>query len=298
MSPGLIMSLLSILFPNTCHRSAFLHQTHCHLPAVRSLNFWPKFNHASCLLLLPSVLLPLLVALTHPRSTIYAILPFQQPYFLWEPLFTCRGVHLKPFCHPPLQPTRFLMAPSKFMAAVKILHIRFNCLQDLPSISFLFKTLHDIKSSFGISKLLHLPITVSILHQIHLVLQPSRCVNTDSSMLWAAFTVAFLCSLHSSELTCGGTFDAQIHLTRLEVSFYPDLLQPDYFEIVIKKSKTDPFWATAKLTIAKSNSPVCAVTASRDYFQTRTHSAAQPLFQFSDGQYLTRSSFTHNFRPC
>ncbi|CAH3196504.1 unnamed protein product [Porites evermanni] len=149
-----------------------------------------------------------------------------------------------------------------------------------------------------LTKLSHLPITVSILHQIHLVLQPSRCVNTDSSMLWAAFTVAFLCSLHSSELTCGGTFDAQIHLTRLEVSFYPDLLQPDYFEIVIKKSKTDPFWATAKLTIAKSNSPVCAVTASRDYFQTRTHSAAQPLFQFSDGQYLTRSSFTHNFRPC
>ena len=69
MSPGLIMSLLSILFPDTCHRSAFLHQTYCHLPAVRSLNFWPKFNHASCLLLLPSVLLPLLVALTHPRST-------------------------------------------------------------------------------------------------------------------------------------------------------------------------------------------------------------------------------------
>ena len=210
MSPGLIMSLLSILFPDTCHCSAFLHQTHCHLPAVRSLNFWPKFNHASCLLLLPSVLLPLLVALTHPRSTIYAILPFQQPYFLWEPLFTCRGVHLKPFCHPPLQPTRFLMAPSKFMAAVKILHIRFNCLQDLPSMSFLFKTLHDIKSSFGISKRSHLPITVSILHQIHLVLQPSWCVDTDSSMLWAAFTVAFLCSLHSSELTCGGTFDAQI----------------------------------------------------------------------------------------
>lgn len=49
-------------------------------------------------------------------------------------------------------------------------------------------------------------------------------------MLWATFTIAFLCFLHSSEFTCGGTFDTQIHLTRLVVSFYPDLLQPDYFE--------------------------------------------------------------------
>ena len=57
----------------------------------------------------------------------------------------------------------------------------------------------------------------------------------------------------------------------------------------------DPFQETAKLTIAKSNSPICAVTASRElYFQTSTHPAAQPLFQFSDGQYLTRCSFTHD----
>ena len=70
--------------------------------------FFSKFNHASCLLLLPSVLLPLLVALTHPGSTIYAILPFQQPYFLREPLFTCPGVHLKPFCHPTPSQLAFL----------------------------------------------------------------------------------------------------------------------------------------------------------------------------------------------
>ena len=116
-------------------------------------------------------------------------------------------------------------------------------------------------------------------------------------MLWATFTIAFSCFLHSSEFTSGGTFDAAIHPTRLEVSFYPDLLQPDYFKTVFKKSKTDPFWETTKLTIAKSNSPVCAVTASRDYFQTSTYPAAQPLFQFSDGLDLTHCSFTHNLWP-
>ena len=106
-----------------------------------------------------------------------------------------------------------------YPAAVKNLHIEFGCLQDLPSKSLLFtcKTLRDIKSSFGISKWSHLPITVSILHQIYLVLQPSRYVDLDSTMLWATFTVAFSCFLDSGEFTCGGTFDAQIHLTRLDV---------------------------------------------------------------------------------
>lgn len=112
-----------------------------------------------------------------------------------------------------------------YLAAVKNLHIEFRCLQDLPSMSLLFKTLHDIKSSFGISKRSHLPTTVSILHQIYLLaLLIFRSIWPD----W-------------------------------KFPFFPDQLQPDYFETVVKKSKTDPFWETAKLTIAKSNSPVCAV---------------------------------------
>ena len=52
-----------------------------------------------------------------------------------------------------------------YLAAVKNLHIEFGCLQDLPSMSLLFKTLRDIKSSFGITKQSHLPTTVSILYQ-------------------------------------------------------------------------------------------------------------------------------------
>ena len=112
-----------------------------------------------------------------------------------------------------------------YLSAVKKLDTEFGCLQDLPSMSLLFKTLCDIKSSFGISKRSDLPIT--IFRQIYLVLQPSRYMNTNSSMLWATFTIAFSCFLHSSEFTSGGTFEAQIHLTRLEVSFCPDQLQPD-----------------------------------------------------------------------
>lgn len=100
-----------------------------------------------------------------------------------------------------------------------------QCIAASTSCSCLFKTLHVIKSFFGILQ----AITPS-----HHSFNPPPNLSS-------------------------GTFDIQIHLTRLEVSFCPDQLQPDYFETVVKKSKTDPFWETAKLTIAKSNSPVCAV---------------------------------------
>lgn len=71
-----------------------------------------------------------------------------------------------------------------YLTAVKNLHIEFDCPLDL---------------FFGISKRLRLPIAVSIFHQIYLVLQPFRPMDTDSSMLWAAFTVAFFGFLRCSE---------------------------------------------------------------------------------------------------
>ncbi|CAH3161837.1 unnamed protein product, partial [Porites lobata] len=111
------------------------------------------------------------------------------------------------------------------------------------------------------------------------------------------YPYAFFGFLRSSEFTYNGKFNIQSHLTRSDVHFYPNIVQPVSFEVVIKKSKTDPFRETAKLTIAKSNSTVCAVTALRDYLlQTNPSGATQPLFQFSDGRHLTRSSLTNNLR--
>ena len=184
-----------------------------------------------------------------------------------------------------------------YLAAVKNLHVEFGCPLDFSSMPFLYKTLRGIKSSLGIAKRARFPITISILHQIYAKLKPFQSLDTDSSMLWAAFTLAFFGFLRSSEFTYNGKFNIQSHLTRSDVHFYPNIVQPVSFEVVIKKSKTDPFRETAKLTIAKSNSTVCAVTALRDYLlQTNPSGATQPLFQFSDGRHLTRSSLTNNLR--
>ena len=166
-----------------------------------------------------------------------------------------------------------------YLAAVKNLHVEFGCPLDFSSMPFLYKTLRGIKSSLGIAKRARFPITISILRQIYAKLKPFQSLDTDSSMLWAAFTLAFFGFLRSSEFTYNGKFNIQSHLTRSDVHFYPNIVQPVSFEVVIKKSKTDPFRETAKLTIAKSNSTVCAVTALRDYLlQTNPSGATQPLF--------------------
>ena len=166
--------------------------------------------------------------------------------------------------------------------------------------SLLFKTLRDIKSSFGISKRSDLPIT--IFHQIYLVLQPSRYMNMNSSMLWATFTIAFSRFLHSSEFTSGGTFDAQIHLTRLEVSFYPDLLQPDYFKTVFKKSKTDPFLGDSQVHYSQIKlTHMCCLLLHQETTSRQVHIQLLSLCSSSQiySGYLTRSSFTHNiYGPC
>lgn len=184
-----------------------------------------------------------------------------------------------------------------YLAAVKNLHIEFGCQLDFTSMPLLYKTLRGIKCSQTVSKRARYPITITVLHLIYSKLQPFHSQAVDSSMLWAAFTLAFFGFLRSSEFTCNGKFDPHTHLSRADISLEPNIFSPNFLEITIKKSKTDPFRETAKLTIARSNSNVCAVTALQDYLlQTHGQSTSQPLFKFADGRNLTRASLTNNLR--
>lgn len=105
---------------------------------------------------------------------------------------------------------------------------------------------------------------------------------------------SFFGFLRSSEFTCNGEVDPHIHLSRADINFKPNIFSPNFPEITIKKSKTDPFRETARLTIARSNSTVCTVTALQDYLlQTHGQSTSHPLFKFTDGRNLTRTSLTN-----
>ena len=184
-----------------------------------------------------------------------------------------------------------------YLAAVKNLHTEFGFPLDFTSMPLLYKTLRGIKCSQRVPKRVRYPITISVLHTIYSKLKPFHSQEVDSSMLWAAFTLAFFGFLRSSEFTCNSKFDPQTHLSRADIIFQPNIFSPNLLEITIKKSKTDPFRETAKLTIARSNSNVCAVTALQDYLlQTHGNSTSQPLFRFTDGRYLTRASLTNNLR--
>ena len=154
-----------------------------------------------------------------------------------------------------------------------------------------------MKCSQTISKRARYPITITVLHRIYSKLQRFHSQAVDSSMLWAAFTLAFFGFLRSSEFTCNGKFNPHTHLSRADISLEPYIFSPNCLEITMKKSKTDPFRETAKLTIARSDSNVCAVTALQDYLlQTHGQSTSQPLFKFTDGRNLTRASLTNNLR--
>lgn len=184
-----------------------------------------------------------------------------------------------------------------YLAAVKNLHTEFGFPLDLTSMPLLYKTLRGMKCSQGVSKRARYPSTISVLHKIYFKLKPFHSQEVDSSMLWAAFTLAFFGFLRSSEFTCNGKFDPHTHLSRADINFQPNIFSPDFVVITIKKSKTDPFRETAKLTIARSNSNVCAVTALQDYLlQTHGQTTPQPLFTFHDGRSLTRASLTNNLR--
>ena len=81
-----------------------------------------------------------------------------------------------------------------YLAAVKNLHVEFGYSLDFTSMPLLYKTLRGIRTSLGTPKRTSLPITISILHSIHDKLKLGHSLDPDSSMLWAAFTLAFLVS--------------------------------------------------------------------------------------------------------
>ena len=114
-------------------------------------------------------------------------------------------------------------------------------------------------------------------------------------MLWASFTLAFDGFLRCSEFTCNDPFDCNVHLTRADVTFVPDIDKPQRMEVRIKKSKTDPFRQTALTIIAKTHTHICAVSAVRDFIlQTPNPNPDSLLFQFRDGSYLSRRSLASN----
>lgn len=182
-----------------------------------------------------------------------------------------------------------------YLAAIQNLHVEFNCNLNFADMPRLQNTLRGIKRTLGLSRRNRLPITLFILESIFKLLTPSHCLDIDTVMLWAAFSLAFFGFLRCSELTCNGQFDRNVHLTREDFAFFPNIVSPQHMTVRIKKSKTDPFRQTSTITIASSRSNVCAVAATRDFLlQTPDSFPQSPMFQFKDGTPLSRRTLASN----
>ena len=86
---------------------------------------------------------------------------------------------------------------------------------------------------------------------------------------------------------CNGQFDRNVHLTREDIAFFPNITSPQHMKVRIEKSKTHSGKKT--ITIASSQSNICAVATTRDFLlQTPASSLQSPMFQFKDGTPLSR----------
>ena len=94
----------------------------------------------------------------------------------------------------------------------KNLHTEFGLSLDFTSMLLLFNTLHGIKYLHSVSKQVWCTFSITVLQQIYSKLQPFHSQDVDSSMLWAAFTLAFFHFIASNSLGMA-SFDRHTHLS-------------------------------------------------------------------------------------
>ena len=110
----------------------------------------------------------------------------------------------------------------------------------------------------------------------------AAATDTDIGMLRAACCLGFFCFLRSAEMcTPSDTgYDPTVHLSLSDVSV-DNPKAPSIRRLIIKQSKTDPFWKGISLFIGKTSNDICPVTAMLNYLLSRV-SKAGPLFVFKD----------------
>ena len=183
-----------------------------------------------------------------------------------------------------------------YLAAVRNLHITAGYNDPLKGKLLLRKVLRGILRFQGERRIRRQPVTPRVLLAIRPVLQ-SWLSPQDFCMVWAAFNLAFFAFLRCSEFTYPGAryFRPQFDLTTDCVAFYPNLACPQLMTVTLQSSKTDTFRQGQSLTIARTSSPLCAVTAMHEFFLSARPQQG-PLFSFQSGRYLTRSMVSHLLR--
>ena len=163
----------------------------------------------------------------------------------------------------------------------------------MPQLEYILKGIRKLSAKGDRTR--RLPITPPILRQLRSVWE-ANLEYPDANMLWAASCMCFFGFLRSGEVVIpsDSAFDPSSHLSVGDVRVN-DLSNPQFLEVNIKRSKTDPFRQGVRLYLGRSKSDVCPVAAILAYMVIR-QSAPGPFFVFADGRYLTRVRFVAALR--
>ena len=183
-----------------------------------------------------------------------------------------------------------------YLAAVRNLHITAGYSDPLKGKLLLHKVLRGILRYQGEQRIRRQPVTPQVLSAIRPVLQ-SWLSPQDFSMIWAAFNLAFFAFLRCSEFTYNSVrkFSPPFDLSTDCIAFHPTLACPQRMTVQLKSSKTDVYRRGQSLTIARTSSTLCAVSAMREYFLLAQPQQG-PLFYFQTGNLLTRGAVSHLLR--
>lgn len=135
-----------------------------------------------------------------------------------------------------------------------------------------------------------LPVTPNIM-QLLLSVWESHPVRFDAVMLWAASCMCFFGFLRSGEVvvSADSQYNPAYHLSNGDVRVN-DTVAPEFLEVHIKASKTDPFCQGVRVYLGKSGADICPVAAILAYM-VRRGGQPGPFFIFADGHPLTREQF-------
>jgi len=177
---------------------------------------------------------------------------------------------------------------KSYLSAVRHLQISYALgdpkMNSMPRLELVIRGMKRLQA--GLPSRPRLPITPDILRRIRTRWEGSQ--EWDHIMLWAAMCLCFFGFLRSGEAVAPDTeFDPSQHLSYNDVAV-DNVQHPNYVQVKIKQSKTDPFRVGVKVVIARTGGDLCPVAALLAYMVLRGPSDG-PFFRFRRGGPLTRA---------
>lgn len=163
----------------------------------------------------------------------------------------------------------------------------------MPQLEFVVKGLKRLSSSR--QSRTRLPITPEILRALkrHWESDPDR---QKAVMLWAAVCMCFFGFLRSGEIVVPSDrgYEAAVHLSYGDVRVN-SITNPQFLEVLIKASKTDPFRKGVTIFLGRTGGELCPVSAILAYMVQRGPEEG-PFFWYTKDCFLTRERLVSAMR--